>query len=82
MQVVYALNTRNEEQESLVAELRCRYEARAAEAESRAAEGLREMREKVTEAREEGEREMVLAKNRLEEAREQLKHHEVHIPYL
>ena len=60
-----------------MAELRSSYEARAVEAESRTAAGLREMRERVRSAREEGEREVAEARRRLEEEREQLKLSEV-----
>ena len=74
---MYALNTRNEEQESLVTELRSTYEARAVEAESRTAARLREMRERVREACEEGERELAAGRKRLEEEREQIKLSEV-----
>ena len=72
-QVIYALNTRNEEQESLVAELRTAYEERASEAEKTTAAELKEMKERVRGACEEGERRVAQARRRLEEEREQLK---------
>ena len=72
MKVVYALNTRNEEHESLVAALRSRYEERARQTESTAAAGLREMGEKVRGACEDGERRVEEVRRKLEEEREQL----------
>ena len=72
MQVVYALNTRNEEHESTVAALHAAYEARAKQAESSAAAKLKEMGEMVRSACEEGERRVGETRWRLEEEREHL----------
>lgn len=73
------MNTRNEEQEYVVTELRSLYETRATEAESRSATALREMVDKVKMACEEGKREIALRRKQLEEEREQLKSKEVQI---
>ena len=75
--MVYALNTRNEEQELLVAELRTEYEARAVEADKRKAAEVKEMKERVRKACEEGEKRVAQARRKLEEEREQLKLSEV-----
>ena len=74
---MYALNTRNEEHESLIAALRSRYEERARQMERTTAAGLREMGEKVRGACEDGERRVGEVRRRLEEEKEQLQQKQV-----
>lgn len=81
VQVVYALNTRNEEHESLIAALRATYEERARRAESSAAARLREMGEKVRDACEEGEKRVKEMKRKMEAEREQLTQSQVGLSY-
>lgn len=79
MQVVYALNNRNEEHESLIAALRLTYEETARQAESSAAAHLREMGEKVRGACEEGEKRVREMERKMEAEREQLTQSQVRI---
>ena len=77
VQVVYSLNTRNEDHESLIAALQTKCEARAERAESSAAAQLRVMGERVRDACEEGERRVREVTMRMEEEQEQLKQKQV-----
>lgn len=74
---MYALNTRNEEHESLIAALKSTYEARAIHEESSTVARLREMSERVENACEEAKKRVEEVKTRLEEEREQLMQKEV-----
>lgn len=80
VQVVYGLNTRNEEHESFIAALRSTYEERARQSESSAAAQLREMGERVSSACEDGERRVEEVRSKLEEEREQLTQMQVSLP--
>ena len=82
LQVVYALNTRNEDHDSLIAALRQTYEERARQAEIRAAARLREMGERVKGACEEGERTVGEIRERFEEERERLKQAQVRLVHV
>ena len=75
--MVYALNTRNEEHETLVAALRSTYEARAVQVESGTAARLREMNERVKCACDEAERRVEEVSKRLETERDEFKEKEV-----
>ena len=68
---MYALNTRNEEHESLIAALKSTYEARAIQVESSTVAKLKDMNERVVNACEVAEKKVDEVKIRLEEERRQ-----------
>lgn len=79
VQVVYALNTRNEEHESFIAALRITYDERARQAENNSAASLKEMEVRVRGACEEGEKRVKEVKKKMEEEREQLAENQVRL---